>query len=236
MSNDAITAVLSRSQSKGSARLIMIILADYANEDGTAWPSASTLAVKSNMSKRNVMTTLSKLEKSGELKRLGSGVRGVVKYHITVVTSELCSTYEDQFTSEDQFIGASEDRFIGTSEDHCTQPLTNPLLEPSLSISEKIENSKNGKRLSEDWKPCLDDKKYASARNWSEAEIADDVENFIEHFTNGPGRKQTSPDWSKRWQRWVRTNYGKNGTNGSTPPSGLTDEQKRAAFGKDAVI
>ena len=78
--------------------------------------------------------------------------------------------------------------------------------------------------------PSHDDIKYAKSKNWSDDEIADDVENFVEHFTNGKGRNETRPEWSKSWKRWVRTNYAKNGMNGSKPMT--AKEKELEIFGR----
>lgn len=213
MSNGAISAVLDRSQSTGTARLILVILADYANEHGVAWPSTVTLAQKANTTKRNVLKTLSKLEIEGEIVRVGMGIRGVIKYRISVVTGELQDTSEPEDTSElqDTPTGVPQDTSTGELQD--TQPLTKPLLDPLVNISEKAENEKTrrGTKLNQSWKPSEQDRDYARGENWTEAEIDRERQNFVEHFTNGNGRKQSSPNWSLRWQRWVRTNYAGNG-------------------------
>jgi hypothetical protein len=42
MSIRCITDVLDKSQHKGSARLLMVVIADFANDDGEAFPSIAT--------------------------------------------------------------------------------------------------------------------------------------------------------------------------------------------------
>jgi len=55
-------------QQKSGALVVLLALADYARDDGTAWPAARTLARKARMSKRNVQRWLKALQRDGELK------------------------------------------------------------------------------------------------------------------------------------------------------------------------
>lgn len=56
------------SQADGSARLLLLAIADHANDDGTgAWPSVSALAHKTHISERNVQRLCRVLVDLGEL-------------------------------------------------------------------------------------------------------------------------------------------------------------------------
>lgn len=68
MSVQAMTYVIESSKQKGSALLLLIMIANYARKDGTgAWPSTQTLADDCRMSKRSVVRLLQEIEASGEL-------------------------------------------------------------------------------------------------------------------------------------------------------------------------
>jgi len=67
MSIEVMTRVWASSQQKGSTLLLLLSIADYANERGIAYPSIETLAQKVRMTTRNVQKLLRKLEESGEL-------------------------------------------------------------------------------------------------------------------------------------------------------------------------
>lgn len=68
MSIKAMATVWEKSEQSGSSLLMLLAIADYAHDDGTnAWPSLSTLARKTRMSRRNAIRTIKKLEKVGEL-------------------------------------------------------------------------------------------------------------------------------------------------------------------------
>ena len=68
MSIKAMTTVWEKSEQSGSSLLMLLAIADYAQDDGSgAWPSLATLARKTRMKRRNAIYTIKKLEKAGEL-------------------------------------------------------------------------------------------------------------------------------------------------------------------------
>lgn len=75
----------------------------------------------------------------------------------------------------------------------------------------EISKQRKGTRLSEGWKPTKAGKTYAKNRHWSLEEIRDEIDNFVEYYTNGKGKNQTRISWPRTWQTWVRKNYSRNG-------------------------
>lgn len=67
MSVEAISAVLTHSGSKGTARSVLTALANRADENGLAWPAVKYLAGAANCSPRSVQYSLRSLEEAGEL-------------------------------------------------------------------------------------------------------------------------------------------------------------------------
>jgi DnaD/phage-associated family protein len=58
---------------KGSALLLLLAIADFADDDGVAFPGTSTLAEKIRMSERQVVRLRQMLYESGELEYIGGG-------------------------------------------------------------------------------------------------------------------------------------------------------------------
>lgn len=84
MSIPAISAAFAESQAMGGDFLVLLALADYANEDGLAWPSVPTLAKKARLSERSVRRALRALESLGEIEvKQYAGVNGTHLYHLT---------------------------------------------------------------------------------------------------------------------------------------------------------
>ncbi|MCB0384952.1 MAG: helix-turn-helix domain-containing protein [Bdellovibrionales bacterium] len=50
---------------RGTVKLVALILADFANEKGLAWPSIETLATKTGLSRRQIQRILPQIEKAG---------------------------------------------------------------------------------------------------------------------------------------------------------------------------
>lgn len=65
--------VLERSPTRGSARLVLLVLADRANDDGVCWPSVADTARRAALSERQTRRLLGKLQRIGELRVLRSG-------------------------------------------------------------------------------------------------------------------------------------------------------------------
>jgi len=83
--------VWKKSKAKGGTLLVLLAIADYANEkhDDVAWPSVRTLAAKARMTERNVQLALKRLEKSGELAiEPGKGPYRTNLYRVKIVQGE----------------------------------------------------------------------------------------------------------------------------------------------------
>jgi hypothetical protein len=69
MSVRVMTWVFDNSVSEGTDRLVLLAIADRANDDGTdAWPSLGWIAKKANVSERTVRRSIRNLESMGELR------------------------------------------------------------------------------------------------------------------------------------------------------------------------
>lgn len=67
MSIKAMMHVWQHSRQRGSALVVMLALADMANDDGECYPGKAKLSVKCRLTIRNLTLTLKKLEEAGEL-------------------------------------------------------------------------------------------------------------------------------------------------------------------------
>ena len=78
MSIKISTEVWASSSAKSSSRLVLLALADYADDDGYCYPSIARLAVKCVLTERNVQLILRGLEQSNELVTQRGAGRGNV--------------------------------------------------------------------------------------------------------------------------------------------------------------
>lgn len=73
--------VLRESEAQLGDRLVLIVLADHAREDGTsAWPSLETIAHQSRLSERQARRCLRNLEEAGEIVETGRSRKGTHIY------------------------------------------------------------------------------------------------------------------------------------------------------------
>ncbi len=54
--------VKQHSKTRGAARRVLMVLADYANDDGVAWPSVQTLTTETGLSRRGVQLAIRQCE------------------------------------------------------------------------------------------------------------------------------------------------------------------------------
>lgn len=78
MSIDVMVSVWKHSKQKAAARLLLIAIADSANDHGEAWPGIKSLAKKCNTGDRNVQKLIKQIEADGELRVVEGGGRSTV--------------------------------------------------------------------------------------------------------------------------------------------------------------
>jgi len=84
LSIQAISWVLEESEAEGLDRLVMIVLANYANEDWLAWPSQRTIQREARIAKNTVRAAVGRLVESGELEIVERGDhRRSTRYRLT---------------------------------------------------------------------------------------------------------------------------------------------------------
>lgn len=77
----------------GTELLALLAIADFADDDGNAYPSVGTLAKKCRLQPRRMNYILSSLQGSGELDmKLSGGPRGTNRYRITLMREPLHSS------------------------------------------------------------------------------------------------------------------------------------------------
>lgn len=85
MSIEVSATVWKHAPVDGSAMLLLLALADFADEDGGCWPSIATLADRARCSERTVQRGLAEMEQAGFIAvETGSGPRGCNRYFVRV--------------------------------------------------------------------------------------------------------------------------------------------------------
>lgn len=126
MSLDALTAVWKHSEQKGGDLLVLLALADYADDMDCVWPSVETLASKARLTSRHIRRILRRLESAGEIELLESGGldggRGrAATYRIVVA---------DKMSARTNAVGNPDIDSSETRTPTSPQPLKEPLEPP----------------------------------------------------------------------------------------------------------
>ena len=117
MSIKIMTEVWESSSTKGDSRLVLLALADFANDEGYCFPSLERIALKSALSKRNVQMILRDLKSRGELVILqGAGRGNVNAYWVLPPASKLRLTQEGKNTQNFHPFARLEEKVKSTAE------------------------------------------------------------------------------------------------------------------------
>ena len=151
MSYQAIRAVLEHSKAKGSARLLLVILAEHLNENTRRCdPSIATLAREANATPRTVARLLAELKVAGEIGiATGGGRKHCNAYTITAAENPdsddiVCDENPD---TRDR-VASSETLTPVTGFDGET--LTNHVRNPDNVVRRTIRNQKDISHAGED--------------------------------------------------------------------------------------
>jgi hypothetical protein len=101
MSIKIMSHVWEHSQHKGGDLLLLLAIADHADDQGIAFPSVARLAKKTRMTERNIQLLLKRLLSSRELTiHLGEGPHGCHLYQLTIHDTCLCHGRGENFSPE----------------------------------------------------------------------------------------------------------------------------------------
>lgn len=90
MSVDVMAWVWKHSPEKGSALLLLLAIADHANDAGVAYPSIARLADKTRLSERNTQYLINKLVESGAIQiQKGAGPHGCHLFRVQGLQGEI---------------------------------------------------------------------------------------------------------------------------------------------------
>ena len=98
-----MSSVWKHSTASGGSLLVLLAIADFADDNGVAWPAVDTLAIKARLTRRQVLRIIRSLEARGELEVRRGGGRGRVNHYRVkrgniVTLTELNGDIHDQET------------------------------------------------------------------------------------------------------------------------------------------
>lgn len=162
-------------------KLILLALADHANEDGEAWPSIATLSRRTGLAERTVQRNLRELELKGYLSI--SEARGRSNRY------NLHPRQRDTLT------------IIEPSE----EPSGEPLHIFARADGERVQTPPRAKKIPmpADWQPGpLPADLEELVAQWPEGRVERELAEFKEYWAEDGGKR---PGWDRTWRSRIRT-------------------------------
>ena len=151
MSFDVTKYVWKHSPHNGSELLMLLAIADHANDEGVAWPSIPTLAERCRVGKRMAIYILQKLERAGSIAiEQGRGRGNSSVYTVNMEKGAICCTLSTKgamhCTNSEEKVQSvapiTEEKVQSVAQKgamHCTRILRDPTEQDLRALS--IENS-----------------------------------------------------------------------------------------------
>ncbi|HLO63299.1 MAG TPA: helix-turn-helix domain-containing protein [Azonexus sp.] len=222
MSVRTMARVWEFSKNKGNDLLMLLAIADFADDDGNAYPAVPTLAAKCRMKPRNANLILAALRASGELEvRQNEGPRGANRYRIVLPVHPLQNPTGVQKSTGMQ-------KLTRTPVETYPKPLQISTDEPSVNRQEPSDGAQalsvgisKAKKDEITLAQFLDHCKASGEKSipeddpvWEYAQkVGIDNEmiaiawlEFKGYWLNGEGKKRRMKDWRQTFRNAVRDN------------------------------
>lgn len=229
--------------------LILLALADFADDEGKCWPSMASVAKKARMEERSARRAIRRLQERGWLScEAGQGGRSKTNvYRVNTVKPGHSVPVSDDKpgpTNPGLESGYEAETRTLVTETRTLVPL-NPdprvprtIIEPSIEPSEEKEGARKrtprGSRLPEDWQLPREWGEWAVSRGWEPDEVIDEAETFRDYWISQPGQKGVKLDWGATWRTWVKRSqqYRNQGTkrNGRNEQVSITERLKAKGY------
>lgn len=206
MSVRVMSHVWEHSDARLGARLVLLAIADFANDTGMAWPSVETLAAKSRLSSRQVQRILRQLVNDGDLTlHENAGPHGCHLYQI-VLTGDKSSGRQIVRGDKSDTKGVTN-RAGGVtnptktvskmSPEPSLEPSTEPSGEPSLAAPKK----KRATQVPDDFAVTDALEAWGAENGITPEQMRAQVPQFQDHYR---AKGETRKDWPASFRTWMR--------------------------------
>lgn len=217
MSLRAISYVMSRSYGRSADKLVMLCLANCADDDGTCYPSQARIARESELDRKTVIASMKRLRENAQIISTGEWANGSSKVPVLRIALDgevpqngkngtcpeiphvpkLDITYPKNGQSPVPIL----DSLVSRKRD--TDTSLEPSLEPSGTVS--VERARRPRRrmpptLAPDHLP-LSDGSLRVAQEMGTTDPADEVAAFL---TKARAKGWEYADWQAAFQNWCR--------------------------------
>lgn len=217
MSHDATAWARQQTAGSGTAKFVLMLLADQAGSDYSCWPSLAYLSGISELGESTIRSATKKLAELGLIRvyyrHRGNGLRRSCRYQLLVDGPETAepdaedwSSYR-QISAEDNRSESAEDP-LGSSASARSERAVIPYTEPSVrepsALNPGAARTARGTRLSEDFAPDEGLRKWYAAEQL-EGAISGRIEHqrFMNYWLSKPGAAGRKTDWRRTWMNWM---------------------------------
>ena len=198
-------------------KVILLAIADHANDDGECWPSIAKVAQKACVSERTAQRYIIKLTDEGYLSTVSrsadNGGRMANKYVLHMATN----------------VGGEGDSLTPPGDTSVTTPGDTVVTPNEPSVITIKKNNNRACRVPDDFRPNATSYRVGAEVGLSRAQVDAQVDPFLDYWRAVPGAKGLSPDWNARFRTWLRNhvkfNAGRNanGTRNTPKPNSIDD-------------
>jgi hypothetical protein len=182
---------------------MMLAIADFADDDGNAYPSVTTLALKCRTTPRNANRILAALRDSGELEvRINEGPKGTNRYR--VVFDRMTPASPLTRTTPRHAASAPLTPASSPPDAHVLKPLTPTSDEPSLNHQRTTKEpseggaSRRSRRCPSSFTVTEDLNDWAREKH-PRVDLRAETAKFRDHEFEKP-----KFDWPAAWRNWIR--------------------------------
>lgn len=204
MSIEALSWAFNLDLPSSGAKLTLLALANYASEDGEAFPSQKAMSQKTCLCERAIRTHLVTLEELGIITRVartranGSFTTDLFKLNVGAKPSGKICQRQNLPAAENDI---SQRQILPNPAAESAAP------ESSLNTTTTKGNTKNSDapatRLPADWMPSEIDVQFCKT-NRPDLKPMDVADSFRDYWIAVPGAKGKKADWPATWRNWIR--------------------------------
>ncbi len=203
MSIKIMAAMWEHGPTDGNELLVMLALADIANDEGVCWPSMATIGQRARMSERNARRVIRKLEEDGWIATEPGRGRNVSNVYRIVKTGQ--SVRPDNLAARTNEAENRTNETLKPDTAMSGEPSRNHhrtiIKEEATSVASKKER---GTRLPADWSLPADLRQWAADHGLSQAQIDLQADSFADYWHARPGSGGVKLDWAGTWRNWCR--------------------------------
>ncbi len=193
---------------RSSEKFVLVCMCNYANEDGTCYPSVAQLAADTCQDRKTVLANMESLRAAGMIsdtgKRIGK-THGVVVYRVNVSNSTENGT-TDQKTSSSEIgtgteIGTAEavPFFRGSGTVFPRKRSQKRDMDPKGTVRNQKSAPRTACRLPDDFQLTQERRLVAEAERLPADRT---FAKFVNYWRAASGAKARKADWDATWKNW----------------------------------